>query len=54
MFDLPEGKRSQHLQKVKLILGALESILKEDDANGFAQEEKALFRRSKVSHLPKM
>ena len=46
MFDLPEGEKIPTPSKVKLILGALESILKEDDANGLPKREKALLEEA--------
>lgn len=46
MFDLPEGEQKPSATKVKLILGALESILKEEDSKGLPKREKALLEES--------
>jgi len=46
MFDLQEGEKTPSPSKVKLILGALESILREDDSKGLPKREKALLEES--------
>jgi type IV secretory pathway VirB4 component len=46
MFDLQKGEKIPSPTKVKLILGALESIFKEDDANGLPKREKALLEEA--------
>lgn len=46
MFDLPDGEVKPSASKVKLILGALESILREDDAKGLPKREKALLEEA--------
>lgn len=46
MFDLAEGEETPTPSKVKLILGALESILREDDSKGLPKREKALLEES--------
>lgn len=46
MFDLPFGENKPSPSKVKLILGALESILREDDSKGLPKREKALLEES--------
>lgn len=46
MFDLPKNEKTPSPTKVKLILGALESILKEDDSNGLPKREKALLEEA--------
>jgi type IV secretory pathway VirB4 component len=46
MFDLPKGEKLPSPTKVKLILGALESIIKEDDSNGLPKRDKALLEEA--------
>lgn len=46
MFDLSEGEETPTPSKVKLILGALESILREDDSKGLPKRDKALLEES--------
>ena len=45
MFDL-NGEKSPSTSKVKLILAALESILKDDDSHGLPKRDKALLEES--------
>jgi type-IV secretion system protein TraC len=53
MFDLPFGETKPSPSKVKLILGALESILREDDSKGLPKREKALLEESIFSTYEK-
>lgn len=46
MFDLPEGETTPTPSKVKLILGALESILRDEDKSGLPKREKALIEQT--------
>ncbi len=53
MFDLPVDETKPSPSKVKLILGALESILREDDSKGLPKREKALLEESIFSTYEK-
>lgn len=53
MFDLAVGETKPSPSKVKLILGALESILREDDSKGLPKREKALLEESIFSTYEK-
>jgi len=46
MFDLPEGEKVPTPIKVKLILAALESILKNEESKGLPKREKALLEEA--------
>lgn len=46
MFDLDNGEKRPSTSKIKLILAALESILKDDDSKGLPKRDKALLEEA--------
>jgi len=46
VFDLDEGEKTPSVSKVKLILGVLENILKEDDRVSLPKKDKAMLEKA--------